>query len=500
MSLRKRAISGAISGTIGTVLNFGQALLLVPLLLRVWGRDAYGVWVAVLAALGVLTALDTGHQNFVGNELNRLHHLDRDAARKILASALLVGALLGVLQLNLVLGVLATGLSEKLLGLSSGTLSAHRANIALLILVAGWGVSGSVGGVLVRLYAPVGRFARGQTMGIIGRLLQLAATAVMSICGRTIVETAAVIAALSLLYTIVVVADVGKSAPEYWPWWTGPSLSLGLKNLFRSGVLLTISVLQQLSGNGLTLLVASALSATAIPAFATSRTIANVLTQMSNIVLQPLYPDLVRLYATKASTGLRNVMIASWMVVTGAAVLAGVLILPILKPTYLWWTGRLLAFDRPLILGLIIAAMVRSVGVPFLALIAASNRLRYQLICVSAQVVITLLVSWALVSRFGTVGVSMGLVAGEAVGGAALPIFVGRRSLRQIDADVAWGDVLWQCALVLVGASILVVSAWLDQSVFLAYPLMLACLLGMLWRRFYGLPGSLRSALISRKR
>ena len=107
---------GTIAAAVSFLGNLAAALLLVPVLLEAWGPERYGSWLALLSLFGVLTTFDTGHHNYVGNELMRLYPVDRVAARRVLASALLAALCLGVIELVLVLVLLASGALPWALG------------------------------------------------------------------------------------------------------------------------------------------------------------------------------------------------------------------------------------------------------------------------------------------------------------------------------------------------------------------------------------------------
>src|SRR5690606_28394300 len=101
MTVERRALTGSLVTGLNVLVQFGQAIIMVPLFLSHWGKDNYGIWLALLAAQQLIVTLDAGHQNYVGNEIARLYPVDKIAVRRVVASAFWVALLIGLLELAL---------------------------------------------------------------------------------------------------------------------------------------------------------------------------------------------------------------------------------------------------------------------------------------------------------------------------------------------------------------------------------------------------------------
>ena len=87
-AVETRAAKVAFASGLSTFLSVALQLLSVPVCLRYWGNETYGLWLALFSLFNVLRTLDGGYSAYVGNELNLLYHRDPDALRKTLASGI----------------------------------------------------------------------------------------------------------------------------------------------------------------------------------------------------------------------------------------------------------------------------------------------------------------------------------------------------------------------------------------------------------------------------
>src|SRR5262245_64744310 len=84
--------------TLSTALAVVLQLVSVPLCLRFWGNETYGLWLALFALFNLLRTLDTGFTAYVGNEINLDYHRDEAALRRTLASAVSGAVVVGALE------------------------------------------------------------------------------------------------------------------------------------------------------------------------------------------------------------------------------------------------------------------------------------------------------------------------------------------------------------------------------------------------------------------
>ncbi|MBK7629839.1 MAG: hypothetical protein IPJ23_03890 [Ignavibacteriales bacterium] len=102
-SVQHRAFRNSFVGFISFIFSFAQTIILVPILLKYWGNEKYGVWLALYAGFSLLQSLDSGHINFIGNKMNITYHVDKNELKNTLASSFYMAVIIGVVQILLVI-------------------------------------------------------------------------------------------------------------------------------------------------------------------------------------------------------------------------------------------------------------------------------------------------------------------------------------------------------------------------------------------------------------
>jgi O-antigen/teichoic acid export membrane protein len=154
------------------------------------------------------------------------------------------------------------------------------------------------------------------------------------------------------------------------------------------------------------------------------RTLTNTATQASNIIMNPITPDLVKYYYRGESKKLSAVLSVSWMlngVLVGPAIVIG---LWLVAPFYRVWTRDAVSFEPLLFATLALAVCVRNWAAPLYTLLAGTNSLAPQVVIALIRALVTLGFSGLLLPAFGSSGAGCGVLAGEvlAAGYAALRI------------------------------------------------------------------------------
>jgi len=448
----RRARDGSVAAAVSFVGNLLGTLLLVPVLLGAWGAERYGSWLALLSLFGVLTAFDTGHHNYVGSELMRLYPVDRAAARRVLASALLAASCLGALELCVVLALLASGALPWALGQEAGPLPTELAP-ALVMLSLGWLWQGSLGGVLARLYPALGRYARSVWWGVAYRALSALTLGFGAWLGGGILVVVAASTLMTLAYVAFAVRDARRCFPELFPFWRGAEPGQAFRNVARSTILTGCSLVVQLGQHGVLLWLSARGGLGWVPAFTTARTAANLFLQAAGVFTGPLLPEMVRFAALGEQRKLAETLRTAWFV-SGAPINIGMcLCLPLYEPLHLAWTGGAVPFDRVLFAWLALGVSLRCFGAPFLALLAGLNALAAQVWISAAQTALTLGSLLLAPARLGLEAVGLSLALGEVCGSIILPVLLMRRE------QPALMQLLPRGALAVAGAPCLVVAA-----------------------------------------
>lgn len=429
-AVHTRAVKGGLVSSVSFALNMGLNLIQVPLLLRFWPQETYGLWLNVGALAGVLTSLDSGHQGYVGNLLNRYYVSDRSIFRQTLTSAVRVAAVTSSIQILLTLLLCFSGLATKWLGIDPGR--SMDFSLAVVIYTVGWISTGSVNAILVRLYYTTGKFVRSAWWSVGMRLAQFAAIAVGVWSGLGLVGTTLLFAGAVFAVNIMVLFDIYILYPELYPWWKGGNFRRGLHNFVRSCVLTFVVILDLVSMQGVILLVTSGLGAAIVPLFTTLRTLTNTAMQGTGFLLNPIQPDLVRYHVQREGEKIAAVFGFFWLA-TGAVVNGGMVAgLFIIEPVYALWTRGKLGFDRSLFGWLAAAVLVRTLAAPVQCYLTGINHLRALSVSSMARAFFTVVGVLLLSRRWSLAGVGAALFASELFGSLLLPWWFTRAAMATL--------------------------------------------------------------------
>jgi len=435
--MESRAIRGSAAGMASLLLGLATALIQVPLLLRFWQAEEYGVWVSLLAALSLVTVFDAGHQAYVGNEIAKAWGHHRDRVRPLLASGLRTALWVAMAELGLGAVLVFTGNLPALLGQRAGG-GDYGATAAFLLYLLFWGTFGSGGGILARLYPPAGLYARGEWLGVINRSAAFLALAAACLAGANLFGAMAAQVLVGVLFNLYFFLDLRRRLPALFPWWKGGNLRTGFSNLRASLFLTANSLLDQAAGNGLVLVVTAFLSPVQAGLLATQRTLANLAQQGSAVFLNPVGADLARYHGTGQGGKIRGVFSVGWAAghsLTAAGVIAAA---PFLGAAYGSWTQGKFTFDPALFAWLGTAVVLRNWAAPFQLYLSNINSLKSQLAIGLARGGVCLGTSLALVPPMGVQGVGAGLLAGETAGALAGWLAAERR-LNESGARIPGG-------------------------------------------------------------
>ncbi len=420
-NVEKRLLSGTFWGAVSFVVQLTQALLFVPILLKYWGKDDYGLWISVNALYSLCRTFDAGHQSFVGNEFCKFYTTDRARLRQILASSIYMGLMIGALQVLFSIALVSMGYFGPALGISDSSVDLGL-QLAFIFMVLSWVVYGSVAGILVKLFAPAGLYSRAVVWGIVLQILQTVTILAVAIIGRGIVLALVVSSIIQLAQSYLLMYDEYHIFKGLYPFWIGADFSVGFKNFRRSLTITVVGFFAQLQSSGIVLAVSSVLGAAAAPLITTLRTIANMFWQATGFITQPLVPELIRYHAQDDKRKIVETICTFWMV-SGMTINMGILItLPVVETIYMKWTRHLLTFDLDVYLLLVFAVALKNFGAPMATYLVGINNLGYQRVSTGIQTVVTFAVIGALIWRLGMEAVGWALVAGELTGSVMAPL------------------------------------------------------------------------------
>ena len=169
-TVEKRTLESTIAGSILFILTFAQSIILVPVFLKYWGTEKYGVWITLYAFINLMRTLDLGHQNYVGNEFNKLFHTNIAESKKVIGSGVRVAYLLGLIELLAYVLILLLGVHRQLTGIALTEFPVAPGLLAMLFV---WMIVGSVGGILVRMIMAMGKYSRSIYLNMISKVVEI---------------------------------------------------------------------------------------------------------------------------------------------------------------------------------------------------------------------------------------------------------------------------------------------------------------------------------------
>jgi O-antigen/teichoic acid export membrane protein len=420
-NIQHRAMRNSLVGLVSFIFSLAQAIFIVPILLKYWGNEIYGIWLSLYAGFTLLQSLDTGHINYIGNKINITYNLNREELRLTLASSFLMAIIIGMVQIALVAILIIFNFLPSFLGLEANILIQYSIPASLLILITFWFFSGSFGGIIHRIMIPSGFYFESQWWGILFRLCQFLSIVLVALLGGSILEACIFYVVIQLIVYVLTFIYIKRKIPEFYPWWKGAKLNVSFSNFNKSLILTLNGFVQQLNINGIILFISNLLSATFVPVFTTIRTLTNTAISITSVLLNSLLPDIVR-YHTKKETGkLNSVFNAHWFF-SGAMINIGVLlILPFINSIYTFWTKGLLQFDYKLFITLSASISLINFGAGYFFYLISINNLKSQIIITLTRVSIIFSSGFFLVKGLGLSGIGIAILFSELVCSILLP-------------------------------------------------------------------------------
>jgi hypothetical protein len=147
-----RTLKSSFWGFILFFINFLQNIVIVPLFLKYWGTEKYGIWLAIIAIISIIKTIDLGHQNYVGNEFNKIFYTDKNLAKTILGSAFNICLLLGVFEFLIFILFFYIFNPQKYLGIPIfiNLEGSYRVGLTLYVFI--WSIFGSMEYVWYSVY------------------------------------------------------------------------------------------------------------------------------------------------------------------------------------------------------------------------------------------------------------------------------------------------------------------------------------------------------------
>ncbi len=431
-----RAGKVAFVNSLSTALLIVLQLVSVPICLRYWGNQTYGMWLALFAVFMLLRTVDTGFVSYVGNKINLLYHQDQRALRETLASSIVGTAVIGILQLFVTATVIYGGGVAWLLGVPNTDAAEYQAGAALFVLIGTWVLWGAYIGVIHRLQIPTGMMYQAAWWSMAYQACQFVGIMGAAIMNLTLLQASIMFSFIQAAIYFASAVYIRHKLPEYYPWWKTLRPAKGVRDLGKSIFLTLSSMVQQGTSNGIVMLVSVLSGPAAVPAFTTVRALTNLWTNATNVVTTPLLPDVVRYHAKKEGYKLVTISEAHWVLISTFINLGILVTYPLVAPLYGYWTTHAVSLNKPLLCMLLSTVALANVGALISMYLNGINSLRVVLLSSVARALVSLVIGGVLLAYFGFAGLGFAVLVSELLALVIMGYYFIRIELAQLGAGL----------------------------------------------------------------
>jgi O-antigen/teichoic acid export membrane protein len=456
-SRARRIFGGWSANVVGLVLALTQQIILIPLFLKYWTGETLSAWLAIFAAGMLVLTFDAGLHSWSLNrflQFKAFADCDRRTNRFYGAMFWLYAGYSALLILAM-LAISAGVAPSRVLGFSSEP----RFDLSFAIMALGMVVMipSNLVSALYRargLYGRIGSLqALGLAIGQIGQVIGIVTT------GSLLVVTAAFVAGQVAIAIFLIVIDVRRQFP-FLGRFRG-ELSLRWSVAQRVGALpcsVTNFVELGLSYLSVLLIGFFVTDRIAIAQWSLTRTIVNLLRQVSYQTTLPLAAELGHDHAIGARDSLQRLYVRGSVILVLVAAAATSGALAFWRDFFAIWTHGAIPYDATLSVTLLIGTCVATPALLAMSYANYSNRGPLLLRAKSAQLVLFILLALLLIPRFGPLGAAIAMIASELVAQSAfLAVVIVCETLRR--------PLRYALALLAIMATIVATGAALGKGI-----------------------------------
>ncbi len=427
-SIEQKSLKGTVLGFFSFVLNTVYSLILIPFFLTYWGDIKYGYFLSIYALIQLMRTLDNGHQIYIGNEFNKYYHTDHKKAQLILSSSVVIAFFLGFLEIVIYVILWKSGFIDKTLGIHFN--KNMFLSIGILSMLAMWCMVGSIGGILARIILAKGLYPESVLFAMLLKLIEIFILCFFVMKNSEISIVFICIALATFIYSLGVFYWTYLKMPEFFPWWNRFNLSVGVRNFFRSMLITFNGFLEQMNVNGMIFLISSYLSSALVPAFTTVRTMSNTMITMTNLIIQPLIPEMIRLGSEGRKDKIWKIIETNWFF-SGLMINVSFLILiPIAGFLFSIWTNGKLLFDQSLFYTLIMSVIMINFGKSLTSYLTGINDLKALTFMTCLRFVLIFGLSSLFIHKYGLISIGISIVIAELFCSGILPYYFTKRHLK----------------------------------------------------------------------
>jgi O-antigen/teichoic acid export membrane protein len=392
-------------GTAGLV-----ALLLPPLLVRHMRPADYVVWVLVLQVGAYVSYLDFGLQTAVGRYVAFAHEKNDQGQRdRVFSTAF--AALVGACVLSILL-LLAAVAGVRLIFPSLPIESVGMMRWAMLVL----GVSLALGlpasawnGVFIGLQ----RYEIPAMVIGGARIVSAVGIVIAAFAGKSVVSMSAIMGGTYLASYAVQYVAVRGMVPDL-------EFDLALVRRATASELLSYCVgmavmsFSMLLVTGLDLILVGRFDFAAVTPYSVAASIITFLSGGLGAVLSVMMPHAAALHAREDPEGLGRLVLNATRIAVVLLMLSGIPLLVYAGPILKIWIGqRFVAAGQPILATLLLANIIRLVGMPYAVVLVSAGQQRLIKVSPLTEGFSNLVASVVLGSMLGAIGVALGTLIGS---------------------------------------------------------------------------------------
>ena len=410
--MMRRLLRGIVANCYGQGVSIAIQLLSIPILIRAWGGERYGLWLILSALPAALSFSDCGVTITSGNAMTAaIGRGDVDEAQRLFAQAVRFIACLVTIVACLG-AVLALAVPNWVLPpsqlVSPGTIRI-TALALLATTLAGLGTT-----VLDTAFRASGDYAFGSSMVTTIRLVENGGTLLAASAGGEMAAAALAMLALRLSGLALMAWAVHRRVA--WASFGQPGLTLrGLQPMLGPAMAaLAVPVSLAVSLQGMTLAAGFVLPLALVPVFTATRTVTRAVVQAIGLFTHALMPEMARVTGRRDATAIRALVQLNARM--GAVTLGpGWLLLLLFGPASIArWTAGRITIDPLFLAMMATAALCQAVWLSNANLLLAMNRQAEFAYVALAIAVLTALAASLFGHEIGLIGLALASLIGEA--------------------------------------------------------------------------------------
>lgn len=392
-------------------LGFVQRLLIIPIILSYWDASAFGRYLVMSAALNYVGLIGRSFEAILGREILRLNKGRVPEMVKLYGGGIFVSLGLEV--------IVATTFIAIMFFFGSHFKSMSLDNADVFILAGSYFIGRALLAFPGAAYCAVlycyGCYPKINWLGAATKVIVIIGpvTAVIMGCRTSVVvavETLIGVVTTPISWTLF--RRWGK-ANGVWKW--DPDIAMAFKVFLKSLQNVVIQGVETIRGEGVRLVIAPFSGTSALAAFSTMRTGANVALQGLSTITAPLMPELMRFISERDQARVESAFSTVWLVVVGLMTPA-VVVLQLAAPhLFPLWTRGHIVFDPTLFAIFSLSVLVFASAQPAMAVLQGNNVLRPQLALSALTGGTTVLGVFLSVPVFGIRGAAVSLLTAEVI-------------------------------------------------------------------------------------